>query len=34
MENKNIRKLLIKIGVSSNLKGFHYILEATYDHHI
>ena len=29
MENKNIRKLLIKIGVSSNFKGFHYILEAT-----
>ncbi len=28
MENKNIRKLLIKIGISSNIKGFHYILEA------
>ena len=28
MENIDLRKLLIKIGISSNIKGFHYILEA------
>lgn len=28
MENINLRKLLIKIGISANVKGFHYILEA------
>ena len=28
MENIELRKLLMKIGIYSNIKGFHYILEA------
>lgn len=28
MENMELRKVLIKIGIASNVKGFHYILEA------
>lgn len=28
MENINLRKLLMRIGISSNMNGFHYILEA------
>lgn len=28
MEDINLRMLLIKIGISSNLKGFYYILDA------
>ena len=28
MKNIDLRKLLIKLGISSNLKGFHYIIES------
>ena len=28
MKDKELRELLIKIGISSNVKGFHYILDA------
>ena len=28
MEDLDLRKLLMKIGISSNIQGFHYILEA------
>lgn len=28
MEDINLRMLLIKIGISSNIKGFYYILDA------
>ena len=28
MENINLRMLLLKIGISSNIKGFHYIIDA------
>ena len=27
MENINLRMILIKLGISSNIKGFHYILK-------
>ena len=28
MENKELRKFLLKIGISSNIQGYHYIISA------